>query len=133
MKKSLTIAAAAAVAMLAGCAPYEEDPAYSAASAEDGRDCFFLSQVNGFNDAPEGPNGEDRIYVSTGPSETYLFETFGACPDLNYSETIAFDQNGPGTICRGIDVDLIVPTSIGPRRCPVSMIRKLTPEEEAAR
>lgn len=122
---------AALLPLAAACAPVEDDTARTAASSQ--RDCFFLSEVNGFNNAPDGPDGEDRIYVDTGPSEIYLFETFGSCSDLRFAEGIGFDQNGPGTICRGIDVDLIVPSSIGPRRCPVRMIRKLTPEEEAAR
>ena len=76
--------------------------------------------MNGFTSA-----GRDRINVNVGPRRTYEFKTFGACPDIDYSNAIAFDQNGPGTICRGIDVDLIVPTSIGPQRCQVSMIRRL--------
>ena len=43
---------------------------------------------------------------------------------------MGFDQAGGGTICSGLDVDLIVPTPIGPQRCPVRMIRKLAPEEK---
>ncbi|RVQ65000.1 hypothetical protein EKN06_14455 [Croceicoccus ponticola] len=89
------------------------------------RECFYLSQVSGFTDAPDAENGSGRILVHTGPRDIYLFETFGSCPDLNYSESIAFDQNGPGQICRGIDVDLLVPTSIGIQRCPVRMISKV--------
>ena len=94
-------------------------------TSQAGSDCFHLSQVSGFNDAPDTERGTDRIYVHAGPSDTYLFETFGSCPDLNWSEAIAFDQNGPGRICRGIDVDLLVPTSIGVRRCPVRMITRV--------
>ncbi|MBB3990646.1 DUF6491 family protein [Croceicoccus naphthovorans] len=114
---------------LAGCAYSQSDDVASQSSPAGSRDCFFLSQVSGFNDAPDIERGSDRIYVHTGPSETYLFETFGSCPNLNYSETIAFDQNGPGQICRGIDVDLLVPTSIGVQRCPVRMISRV-PEDE---
>lgn len=128
MLKRLTVSALAAPLTLAGCAAADTAaPEY--ASATDTRSCFFLSQVNGFNDAPDVEPGSDRIIVSVGVNEKYLFETFGSCPDLNWSETIAFDQTGPGQICNGIDVDLIVPTSIGPRRCAVRMIRKLSPAE----
>ena len=111
--------AASAAMILASCAP-QAGTAETARAPESGRDCFFLSQVSGYTYA-----GKNKIHVSVGPGRTYEFETMGHCPDLNYAETLAFDQNGPGTICRGIDVDLIVPTSIGPRRCPVSMIRRL--------
>lgn len=105
--------------LLFGCASPE--PSVPVASApEDGRDCFFLSQVSGFTSA-----GRDKINVSVGPRRAYEFKTFGACPDIDNAQAIGFDQNGPGTICRGMDVDLIVPTSIGPQRCAVSMIRRL--------
>jgi len=111
--------AIAFLGVLASCAQTTET------SQAAGTDCFHLSQVSGFNDAPDTERGTDRIYVHAGPGDTYLFETFGSCPDLNWSETIAFDQNGPGRICRGIDVDLLVPTSIGMQRCPVRMITKV--------
>ena len=126
MKNAIRVmTVATGAALLASCAMGYSGSGGSAAAdvSESERDCFFLSQVSGFNDA-----GRDTIHVNVGPSRTYEFKTFGACPQLDFSETIAFDQKGPGTICRGMDVDLIVPTSIGPRRCPVSMIRRL-PEE----
>lgn len=130
----LTGAAAAAV-LLAACTPTDQPESACASPAPSGRQCFWLSQVSGFNDAPDDKPGSDRIYVHTGPGQTYLFETFGSCPDLNFSETIGFDQNGPGQICNGIDVDLLVPRTGGgpPQRCAVRMIRKLTPDEQAAR
>lgn len=112
--------------LLLACAQQQEagiDQARSATAQDE--ECFYMSQVSGFNDAPDGATGSDRIYVHAGPDDTYLFETFGSCPDLNFSETIAFDQNGPGRICRGIDVDLLVPTAIGLQRCPVAMISKV--------
>lgn len=119
------VTAAAGAVLLTGCAMGYQgtDKSASAEPGEDGRDCFFLSQVSGFTDA-----GNDRINVSVGPKRTYEFKTFGSCPQLDFAQAIGFDQKGPGTICRGMDVDLIVPTSIGPQRCPVSMIRRL-PEE----
>ena len=113
---------------LAGCATAERDAPADTADSQ-ARSCFFLSQVNGFNDAPDNENGSDRIIVNVSVNDKYLFETFGSCPDLNWSQTIGFDQRGPGQICRGMDVDLIVPTSIGPQRCPVRMIRKLNEAE----
>jgi len=115
---SYLLTAVAALA-LSGCAAPEASPSADASLAES-RECFFLSQVSGFTSA-----GRDAINVSVGPKRTYEFKTFGSCPDIDYAQAIAFDQNGPGTICRGMDVDLIVPTSIGPQRCPVSMIRRL--------
>lgn len=111
--------------LVASCAANDGGAARAAdAEAPNRGDCFFLSQVDGYSHA-----GDNRIRVSTGPGQTYEFETLGRCPDLDRAETMAFDPAGAGTICRGIDVDLIVPTDIGPRRCAVGMIRKLGPEE----
>jgi hypothetical protein len=106
--------------LLSACAQSGPAPEPQTASAEGGRDCFFLSQVSGFSNARR-----DTIHVNVGPGRDYEFKTFGSCPELDSSEAIGFDQKGPGTICRGMDVDLIVPSSIGPQRCPVRMISRL--------
>ena len=111
--------AAAFLTLAASCAPYADAPGTAEASGTK-RDCFFLSQISGYTHA-----GRNKIRVSTGPSKIYEFETLGSCPELNHAEVMGFDQAGGGTICKGIDIDLIVPSSIGPRRCAVSMIRKI--------
>ena len=118
-----TIAIAAASMLAASCAPQAGSPS-SAAAPQGERECFFLSKVSGYTHA-----GRNKIRVSTGPSKVYEFETLGNCPELDHAETMGFDQAGGGSICQGIDVDLIVPTSIGPRRCAVSMIRRVEKEE----
>jgi len=120
-----TIALAAASVLAASCAPQAGSPS-SAAAPQGERECFFLSQVSGYTHA-----GRNKIRVSTGPSKVYEFETLGSCPELDHAETMGFDPAGARTICQGIDVDLIVPTSIGPRRCAVSMIRKVEKDEKA--
>lgn len=116
-------AAMATVALAASCAPASEP--HSAGGA---RECFQLASVTGYTHARD-----NQLYVHTGPSETFLFKTLGPCPDLSFAENIALDPATPGPICTGIDVDLIVPSTIGPRRCPVSMIRRLAPGEKEAR
>lgn len=116
--------AIAATALAVSCAPYADEP-LTASNPENGRDCFFLSQVDGYTHA-----GRDRIRVSVGPGRTYEFKTLGICPELRDAEVMGFDQAGAGTICRGIDVDLIVPSTIGPRRCAVSMIRRVEEEND---
>ncbi|MDG2003245.1 MAG: DUF6491 family protein [Novosphingobium sp.] len=120
------IAAAITLSVLAAsCTPYADTPGTAQASSSN-RDCFFLSQISGYSHA-----GKNRIRVSTRPSKTYEFETLGSCPELNHAESMGFDQSGAGSICKGIDIDLIVPTSIGPRRCAVSMIRRVEKDESA--
>jgi hypothetical protein len=137
MRHSLTILVAAAFAggaALSACASADSAPAQTSASASAsaGRTCFFRSQVDGFQHVRNRKRGSDAVIVSVGPRRQYLFETLGPCPDINWSETIGFDQVGPGEICSGLDVDLVVPSPIGPQRCAVKMIRQITPEEAKA-
>lgn len=89
------------------------------------RSCFWPSQVSGFSDATDR-----QLLVHTGPNEAYLFKTFGPCPEMDFSQAIGFDVSPAGSmICSGLDVTLIVPSSIGQQRCPVRMIRKMTDAE----
>jgi hypothetical protein len=117
-----------ALGLVAACANPADRPSEAANNAV-GK-CFFLSQIDGYQRVKGSGN---RIIVTTGPRDKYEFETLGSCPYLDDGETIGFDQAGGGTICRGIDVDLIVPRPQGgpPQRCPVRMIRKLSPDEKS--
>ncbi|MEQ9662711.1 MAG: DUF6491 family protein [Parasphingopyxis sp.] len=115
----------AAIALATGCANVaaDDDPIYAGDTAGE-RSCFFPRSVSGFQSA-----GRDRIIVRAA-GDDYLFETFGGCPDLDFSWELGLETRTPGTICRGYDVDLIVPRpGYGVQRCPVRMIRKLTEEE----
>ena len=96
-------------------------------SADQHRECFHASQVSGFNGATN-----NQIYVDTGPSEVWLFDTFGNCPNLDFTQKLALKSTPDDLICSGVDVDLIVPSPIGPQRCPVRMIRKLSKAEAKA-
>lgn len=126
MPKTIAGMLTVSVLVLTACANAPERTADSGSPA---RACFQPVQVSGFNDAP----GDNRIYVHTGPNETFLFETFGSCPDLDFAQDIGFDFTPTGSICSGLDVTLVVPSTIGPRRCPVRMIRKLSQAERDAR
>lgn len=106
---------------LGACAP--APPAQTASE----RQCFHVDQVTGFS-----PAGGDQVYIHAGPGDTWLFETV-ACPDLDFSLRLGLDTQGASRwICRGLDVDLIAPSPVGPRRCPVRMIRKLSEAESRA-
>lgn len=132
MTKSLS-ALIALSAALAACTPVEEgaSDASTAAAEPEGRDCFFARSVTGYRDAPDAENGAEQIYVDVGASDTYLFETFGACPELDFSWRIGLRDRGIGQICRGFDVELVIPdAAFGTRTCPVRMIRKLEEGEE---
>jgi hypothetical protein len=59
-------------------------------------------------------------------------QLMGPCPDIDWSERIGIQATGSGWICSGIDATIIAPSPIGPRRCPVTAITELTPQEVAA-
>jgi hypothetical protein len=126
----LVAMAFAAGAVVSACAA--ADAANMAEAASPARSCFYRSQVNGFQNVRENKRGSDSVIVTVGANRKYLFETLGSCPDIDWANGIGFDQNGPGQICDGLDVTLVVPTTIGPRRCAVKMIRQLSAEEAKA-
>jgi hypothetical protein len=124
-------------ALLSACASTSNAPATANSATADatspsGKSCFFRSQVNGFQHTRRNERGSDSIIVTVGANRKYLFETLGPCPDIDWTETVGFDQFGPGQICDGLDVTLVVPSTIGPRRCPVRMIRQISAEEAKA-
>ena len=112
----------AAVSLTAAPAPAKSplEPGKTSARSQ----CFWTRQVNGFAAA------DDRIVnVRVGASDIYQFEMLGRCEDVDWNNHIALVSRGSGHICAGIDAEIVSPTPIGPRRCAVKTIRKLTPEE----
>ncbi len=112
---------------LTACAA--EPSAGTAAAANAPGQCFSLRRVDGFSRA-----GVDHVVVHVALHDAYEFETDGTCPNLDFNQRLALvSRTGSSQICGGWDVDLVVPSSIGPpERCRVRMIRKLTPEEGKA-
>lgn len=91
--------------------------------------CFNARFVNGFA-APD----EETVYVRVGAREVYRLKLAGGCLDVDWSMAVGLkSRDGSDWICQGYDADLIVPDrGMGPQRCPVSDVRKLTPAEVAA-
>jgi hypothetical protein len=109
----------AALAM-AGSAQAENPPAPR-------QSCFHASNVSSFRAV------DDRtVLVRVGVRDVYQFEIMGRCPDINWAEQIGIVARGGAWICSGLDADLVSPSSIGPQKCPVKALRKLTPQEVAA-
>ena len=124
--------ATAAVAALAAGACAPQPPAASpmqTAAAPQARECFHTGSVTNYREI------DDRhVDLTVGVNRVYRVELFGACPDVDWASRIAVrSRSGGSFICRGQDVELIVPRSgVGPDRCPVRSIRQLTREEIAA-
>lgn len=99
----------------------------AAAPAKPTRQCFWTNSVDGFRAV------NDRIVnVGVGVKDVYQLELLSACPDVDWAETIAIQSRGSSMICSGLDATIITPSTIGPQRCAVRNVRKLTPEEVAS-
>jgi hypothetical protein len=129
MMQTRTALAAAALLALGAAA---SSPAFAAdkdklpADAAQ-RSCFYTRNVDGFA-APD----DKTVYVRVGVRDVYRFDMFGPCPDLDWNQRLALVSRGSSWICSGMDAEVITHSPIGPQRCPVRSVRKLTPVEVAA-
>jgi len=126
MTRHLTLAAAAvalAFAATAAAAAPNDKPADPAKRDQ----CFWTRMADGFA-APD----EHTLNVRVGVRDVYQFEMFGPCPDIDWNQRIALVSRGGSTICTGMDAEVVTHSPIGPQRCAVRSVRKLTPEEIAA-
>lgn len=121
----LKFLAAAAVGLLgvlpaAAASPTEPD-------AKPARQCFWANRVTNF-----ASTDNKTINVRVGVKDVYQFEMLGACPDVEWSTRIAIVSRGSNSICTGLDAEIIAPGPLGPERCFVRNVRKLSPSEIAA-
>ena len=94
------------------------------ASSSD-RECFLASEVDGFTDATD-----KSLVLSVSPRRYYRAETFGTCRDIDLREVIAIKSTGGSPwICSDLDAQLIVPSQIGPQRCFVRNLQRLSQAE----
>lgn len=121
--RPIILSAFAAVAV-AGCAPMT-GPGTAAP-----RQCFFVSQVNGFE-----AEDERTVYVTVGVNDVYELAMAGPCPNVDWSQRIGIAPRGGGSsVCAGYDADLLVPQFSGePYRCQVRAVRRLSEAEAEAR
>ncbi|HET6972210.1 MAG TPA: DUF6491 family protein [Phenylobacterium sp.] len=91
------------------------------------KQCFWTREVNNFAAADE-----HVVNVRVGVKDVYQFEMLGRCPDVDWNQRIALVSRGSDYICSGIDAEIVTHSPIGPMRCPVKNIHKLTPPEIAA-
>lgn len=99
---------------------------------DDGKSCFYARQIRGWT-------AVDRSTVNlwVAHDDYYQLKLTGDCPNLDFNGlmSIGIEHDGASWICSGLDATLIVPQQgegIPPLQCPVSSVRKLSPEEVAA-
>lgn len=90
-------------------------------------DCFWTRNANGF-----AAQDDKTLNVRVNSRDIYQFEMMGHCPDMDWNQQIALVSRGGDNICTGMDAEVVTHSPIGPMRCPVHSVRKLTPEEVAA-
>lgn len=129
MPRPILIAAAiAASAALSACAQTAEEPRTAAPGLSTDRQCFFARQINGYSEAPDGPSGANRLYVRTGASDRWLLETYGPCPDLDWSFRVAIDTRFAGSsLCTEDTATVLVPRGISgpPDRCTARVLGRV--------
>jgi hypothetical protein len=91
------------------------------------RDCFWTRNANGF-----AAQDDHTLNVRVNSRDVYQFEMMGHCPDMDWNNRIALVSRGGSNICTGMDAEVVTHSPIGPMRCPVHSVRKLTPAEVAA-
>lgn len=128
LKTILTLSAVAALALTAGASAFAADEQAAPAPAAK-RSCFFASQLNGWR----SDRDEKTAYLEVGAKDVYRAEFFSRCSGIDDALAMGIESRGGGTtICDAMDVTLIVPGPIGPQRCQVRTLTKLTPEEVVA-
>lgn len=128
MSIRISALAATGVALLAaGCTSGAPSEPEAQIAFDTSRQCFFTSSINGYGDAPDGPDGAERLVVSTGPRDDWLFEAIGPCHELDFAEQIALDTGPSTSVCTGHIETLLVPSTIPGNvdRCQVRLLGKV--------
>lgn len=122
-----SLAALAAAMLVAGAAAAAPAPA---ANPPTHGACFWQQNVTNF-----AAHDNSALYLRVGARDVYELKMFGNCFDLSWLHHIGLHSHGSSNVCEGSNPDLEVivhETGIGRQRCPVTSVRKLTPEEVAA-
>jgi len=127
MLKTVLAAGGALAAVLALAAALPAAAADKPAAAKSDRACFFTRDVDSFSAA-----GDRTVYVRVGVKTVYRLDLFAPCPDIDWDWKIGLVSHGSDWICSPMDATIIAHGPIGPMRCEVSKVTRLTPEEVTA-
>lgn len=91
------------------------------------RACFRPNDIENFN-APD----DRTVYLRVNRKDVYRLDLLGPCPDVDWAWEIAVQNRGGSWVCSPLDATVITKSPIGPQRCPVQKMSKVTAEELAA-
>lgn len=117
---ALIAAAASLLAANVGLAKTPQEPT----AAKPRGQCFWTHEIYNF-----ASDDERIVNLRVGVKDVYQLEMFGRCQDIDWTQNIAVVSRGGSSICTGLDATIIAPSPIGPMRCPVKTVRKLTEAE----
>jgi hypothetical protein len=115
------------LALLATAALTTPVAAAEAAGKPAPRACFRPDNIQNFS-APD----EKTVYLRVNRREVYRLDLMGPCPDVDWAWEIALQNRGSSWVCSAMDATVLVKTPIGPQRCVVERMSKVSPEEVAA-
>lgn len=126
-RAALAASAAALLAFAATAASAAETSAKAQAPAKN--QCFWARNATSFA-APD----DRTVYVEVNSRDVYRFDLMIPCQDIDWNQHLALvTRGGGGSICTGMDAEIVShATGIGRQRCPITHMRKLTPEEIVA-
>lgn len=126
--KAAALLALAAVG-LSACAGAAGSSSTAAAAPKAPRQCFWNDSVSGFNSVDR-----DTIRVTAGVKDVYELKLTGAgCVDVDWATAIGLRSLSGGRICSGLDAEVLYNSpGLGPQRCLVTDVRKVTEAELAA-
>jgi hypothetical protein len=111
----------------AQAAPALAAPAQVAAPAPSAQhQCFYARDIQGF-----AAQDSMTVNIRVGLKDYYQLRLMASCPDIKWHERLGVLSHGSNFVCSGKDAELISQSAIGPQRCPVRDIRKMTPAEVA--
>jgi hypothetical protein len=133
MRAHLPAILLAAALSVAACADQNATSAAAAGAPATARasgrvaNCFRPSDIRNWR-APDS----QTVFLRTTSNRVYQLGLLGPCPDVNWAQGIGVRTRGSNMICSPLDITIVSPSSIGPRRCMANSLVQLTPEEVAA-
>lgn len=122
MKTRIILAVAMAAGLAAPAALAQQSKPNDSANQ-----CFWSRNITSF-----APQGREIVNLRVGVRDYYQLKLLGPCGDIDWNQAIGVRSRGSDFICSNLDAEIISPSQIGPQRCPVTSVRKLTDAEVAA-
>ena len=113
---------ALALLAVAGCA---SKPGATTAAAP--RDCFNAASINNY-----AAQDSETVNLKVSANDYFQVKLLGVCPDIDWSQKIAFQTAGSAFVCAGNDITIGFQGPTGPQECAADTVRRLTAAEVAA-